>query len=73
MSSVGEGNPVVDDNSCLEIFRLIHQRQYVELKEIAHEKFNCEMSLKDLNEQLKLGLNNSRDGESLTPLDFAVR
>ena len=72
MSSEGEGNPVVDDNSCLEIFRLSHERQYVELKEIAHEKFNCEMSLKDLNEQLKLGLNNSRDGESLTPLDFAL-
>jgi hypothetical protein len=70
------------DDPCLQIFRLIHERQYEQLKEIAHEKFNCEMSLKDLNEKLKLGL----DAEStkslgyeydltqqITPLEFALK
>lgn len=79
------GEKVVDPNSIviaenveltedkkLDIFRLIHQRKYEDLKTIDPKRFDCKMSLKDLNEQLKLGLNNSRDGESLTPLDFAL-
>jgi hypothetical protein len=96
MSSVGEtvlvGEKVVgqvgetvaeqvEEDPCLKIFRLIHERQYEELKAIDPEKFNCKMSLTALNEQLKLGL----DAEStksleyeydltqqITPLEFAL-
>lgn len=68
---IAENVELAEDKN-LDIFRLIHQRKYEDLKTIDPKRFDCKMSLKDLNEKLKLGLNNSRDGESLTPLDFAL-
>ena len=80
--SEGQGQ----EDSCLEIFRSIHERNFKKLKEIAEtnpERFNCEMSLTKLNTQLELELDkkyifldesiDDLNDTPILPLEFALK